>query len=256
MRQIEAVDQITKSLQEDERVKAVFLKGSMGRKEDDEHSDVDLYCLVAEDEVQEFLKDRKRHVEAYRDVIFYDDIFIIAPQIIAVYDNLLHLDLFTVTEDTLIHKDYFRVIYDPEGRMEKYKDKQHLQLSEQDFIDAVDDAAFFLLQYKKAADRGNDIWAVKVLNDLLINLAQILLQRYSPDRAQLGLKTLDRTLPEEITDRIRHIYLKTTPDEHPEAILIFTAVLSDQEHWIEKNLPKLEYTLPFLKRMIKEFQKK
>ncbi|MGI8314779.1 nucleotidyltransferase domain-containing protein [Halobacillus mangrovi] len=217
---------------------------------------MDLYCLVKEEDKQEFLEDRKRHVEAYRDIIFYDDIFIIAPQIIAVYDNLLHLDLFTVTEETLIHKDFFQVIYDPGGRMEKYRDKQHLRLSEREFIDAVDDAAFFLLQYKKAADRGNDIWAVKVLNDLLINLAQILLQRYCPERAQLGLKTIDRSLPEEITDRIQHIYQKNTPDEHPEAILFFTAVLSEQVNWIEENLPTLEYTFPLLKRMIQEFQKK
>lgn len=40
-----AVHKITESLQADRRVKAVFLKGSMGRGEYDEHSDID--CIVS-----------------------------------------------------------------------------------------------------------------------------------------------------------------------------------------------------------------
>ncbi|WP_052158894.1 nucleotidyltransferase domain-containing protein [Halobacillus sp. BBL2006] len=129
MRQRKAAHRITESLKRDNRVKSVFLKGSMGRDENDEYSDIDLYCLVEEKHLESFLKDRKKHVEVYREIIFYD----------------------------------------PENHMEKFKDRQQLRLSEQEYIDAVDDVAFFLLQYKKAADRGNDIWAVKVLNDLLVS---------------------------------------------------------------------------------------
>ncbi|WP_239457229.1 hypothetical protein [Planococcus versutus] len=62
-----AVGKICASLKKDNLVKAIFLKGSMGR---DEH----------------------------------DDIHIIAPQIIVVFDNLLHLDLFTVMEQNFTEK--------------------------------------------------------------------------------------------------------------------------------------------------------
>ncbi|RDY71426.1 nucleotidyltransferase domain-containing protein, partial [Halobacillus trueperi] len=51
----------------------------MGRGEDDEHSDVDLYVLVDEADKEAFLKNRQMHLESYQRIIFYDDIFIIAP---------------------------------------------------------------------------------------------------------------------------------------------------------------------------------
>ncbi|WP_254434186.1 nucleotidyltransferase domain-containing protein [Halobacillus sp. Marseille-Q1614] len=83
MIQHEAVEVITNSLKNDPLVKAVFLKGLMGRGEEDEFSDVDLYVLVDEEEA--FLPNRVAHVSSYRKLLFYDDIFIIAPQILAVY---------------------------------------------------------------------------------------------------------------------------------------------------------------------------
>lgn len=70
----------------------------MGRGEHDAFSDVDLYVLVREEEKVAFLEDRLKHLQAYREIVFHEDIFIIAPQIIAVYDNLLHVDFYTVTE--------------------------------------------------------------------------------------------------------------------------------------------------------------
>ena len=36
------VETITTSLKQDEMVQAIFLKGSMGREEHDEHSDIDM----------------------------------------------------------------------------------------------------------------------------------------------------------------------------------------------------------------------
>ncbi|MFD2925029.1 nucleotidyltransferase domain-containing protein [Halobacillus naozhouensis] len=254
MRQEEAVKVVTESLRKDERVKAVFLKGSMGRGESDEHSDVDLYCLVEEQDEEDFLQDRMQHLEEYREILIYDDIFIIAPQVIAVYDNLLHMDLFTVTERTLLHKDYFKVLHDPEGRMEKFRPYQHLRLSKQDFVDVVDDAAFFLLQYKKSAGRGNDFWCVKVLNDVMVNATKILLHHYCPDRAQLGLKTAERSLPEEWVAKLQYVYQRITVNDHTSAATLAAKILAREFKWIFNELSAAKHTatVAFLKRMIEE----
>ena len=64
MKQEEAVKVITAQLKQDPYVKAVFLKGSMGRNEHDENSDVDLYCLVDEEGKEDFLENRKAHVRS------------------------------------------------------------------------------------------------------------------------------------------------------------------------------------------------
>ncbi|SFK20578.1 Nucleotidyltransferase domain-containing protein [Halobacillus dabanensis] len=254
MRQNDAVEVITSSLKRDPSVKAVFLKGSMGRGEEDEHSDVDIYVLVEEKEKEQFLKNRQKHLESYQSIIFYDDIFIIAPQIIVVFDNLLHVDLFTVTEETLIHKDYIRVLYDPEERLKKHQQHQNLRLSEQDFLDAVEDVAFFFLQYKKAADRGNDLWAVKVANDIGVNLAKVLLQKYCPERAQLGLKALDQTLPKEVSASMKRVYLNLSLTSHNEAVSTMALIAEQQLEWLSGCWENENFTLPFLKRMIREIK--
>lgn len=63
MRQLEAVEKVTQALKEDEAVRAIFLKGSMARDEGDEYSDVDLYCLVDSEEIEEFLPRRLEHLK-------------------------------------------------------------------------------------------------------------------------------------------------------------------------------------------------
>lgn len=254
MRQREAVEAITESLKKDDLVKAVFLKGSMGRGEDDEHSDVDLYVLVDKADKEAFLKNRQMHLESYQRIIFYDDIFIIAPQIIAVYENLLHVDLFTVTDDTLIHKDFFHVVYDPEKRMEKHEAHQNLYLDKKDFLYAVDDIAFFFLQYKKAADRGNDLWAVKVANDIGLNVAKVLLQRYAPDRTQLGLKAVPHALSSSRVQEMENVYRWISLDHHEKAVVQMAALMEKHLEWLEDCWGNETYTIPFLKRMIEEMK--
>ncbi|XBD02050.1 nucleotidyltransferase domain-containing protein [Pseudalkalibacillus hwajinpoensis] len=240
MKQEEAVHVITASLKKDESVQAIFLKGSMGRNEYDENSDVDLYCLVDEKDKKAFLTRRKEHLEAYDQLLFYDEIFIIAPQIIAVYDNMLHLDLFTVTDESLIEKDYFSILYD----------KQQLTLSNHEFIEHVDDTAFFLFQYEKAHRRGNDIWAVHMLNHVMVHYSRVLLHRYYPERAQLGLKTIDSTFQQEQLQRVKEIFQNLTVNDHEEASMDIIEWLKDEEAWINEQVKGTIYTKKFLHRMI------
>src|SRR5699024_11706432 len=150
MKQDEAVKIISQSLMKDKMVKAIFIKESISRGEYDEYSDVDLYCLVDEADEDTFLIHRLRHLESYRKILFYEDLFIIAPQIIAVFDNLLHVDLFTVTETTFKEKDFFRVLYDPEDRLSKFQSTQNLYLSIEEFTGCAYDIAWYLFQYNKS----------------------------------------------------------------------------------------------------------
>ncbi len=116
--------------------------------------------------------------------MFYDDIFIIAPQIIAIYDDWLHIDLFTVTEKTFQEKDYFTVLYDPEGVMKTFEKTQNLTLSEEEYKDHVLDVAWFLFQYKKAAERGNPT------ANLLDEEIEWIQQGFSEDHQTIRLLTL------------------------------------------------------------------
>ncbi|MGF2614833.1 nucleotidyltransferase domain-containing protein [Rossellomorea vietnamensis] len=248
MRQERAVQRISESLQKDELVQAVYLKGSMGRGEEDEHSDVDLYVLVKEEDEEEFLKRRVNHLGAYRNLLFYDDIFIIAPQIIAVFDDMLHVDLFTVTQKSFKEKDYFRVVYDPDNLLEKYESTQNLLLSPEEFYELAIDVPWFLFQYRKAFNRGNDLWGVEVLQHCMFKMAKVLLHRYYPGRAQLGMKALGGLLPADKLEEVNTIYKYLNPENHQKAGALIIDLYSRELSWIEKSLPD-DKAVPFFRKM-------
>jgi predicted nucleotidyltransferase len=250
MKQKDAVRAISQSLMKDKRVKAIFLKGSMGRGEYDEYSDVDLYCLVEEKDEETFLTQRIQHLESYRKILFYEDFFIIAPQIIAVYDNLLHVDLFTVTEKSFKEKDFFHVLYDPEERLSKFQCSQNLLLSSEEFSGCAYDVAWYLFQYNKANQRGNDLWAVEMLQHVMVNLSKVLLHRYKPERAQLGLKSLESLLPSIQLDKVKTIFTYITPNSHQKSVHYLINLLSDEIDWIESNVEKDAQAGPFIRMMI------
>lgn len=228
----DALEVLASSLKQDARVQAIFVKGSVGRGEHDEYSDLDLYCLVDEKDLDGFLQSRIGHLESYGKLLFHDNIFIVAPQILAVYENMLHVDFFTVTEATFIKKDFFKVIYDPKDLLSKFMTTQNLRLSESEFQDAVDDIAWFLFQHKQTTARGNDLWSVNLLNHVMLNLSRVLLHKYKPERAQLGLKTVESSLPEEAIKMISEIQENITPKKHQVAAVLLRDLLKQESGWI------------------------
>lgn len=250
--QEEAVEVISKSLMEDEHVLAIFLKGSMGRGEHDAYSDIDLYVLVEESHMNSFLETRLNHLRAYRSILFFEDYFIIAPQIIAVFDNLLHIDLFTVTEKTFKEKDYFNVIYDPYYKLKPFEASQNLRLTDDEFDDSAYDTAWFLFQYNKARLRGNDFWAVDMLRHVYVNVAKVLLHRYQPSRGQLGLKAIKDQLPSVVTEKVENSMAYATPKQHQLAVKGVIELLENEIVWIKSQLQESSQAGAFLRRMMKE----
>lgn len=248
-----AVEKIVASLKENPLVQAIFLKGSMGRDEHDAHSDIDLYCLVSEEDKKEFLTNRIAHLRAYRDIILMDDIFIVAPQIIAVFDDLLHIDLFTVTKETFVGGDHFKVLYDPHRLMDEFMETQGLALSEDEYRDDVMDVGWFLFQYSKTAARGNDIWAVKMLTNVVHHLGRVLLYRYAPERATLGLKTIERSLPESVVSELKGILEFITPEGHAQAVVRIGRMLEREYEWIRLQWSEDSQQMRFLRKMIDKY---
>ncbi|WP_422124406.1 nucleotidyltransferase domain-containing protein [Planococcus sp. X10-3] len=246
-----AVEKICSSLKENQLVKAIFLKGSMGRDEHDEFSDIDLYCLVEQKDEETFLEERLEHLKAYRDIIFYDDIHIIAPQIIAVFDNLLHIDLFTVTKESFTQKDYFKSLHDPNNLLDEFVETQSLEISESELNDDITDVAWFLFQYNKAVERGNDIWAVRMLTNVMQHLGKVLLFKYSPNRAQLGLKTLHRSLPNAVLNEVEGIFEQITPMHHQKASKKIRQLVSSELDWILSHASERSRIEVLLKEAIK-----
>ncbi|MGE8037213.1 nucleotidyltransferase domain-containing protein [Lysinibacillus sp. NPDC093692] len=96
---------LLESLKDDQYIEAVFLRGSMAREEHDEFSDIDMYCVVKEENIEAFLPNRKKHIETYMKTLFVDEIYIFAPQLLAVYEDMIHIDLFTLSPSEISDKD-------------------------------------------------------------------------------------------------------------------------------------------------------
>lgn len=230
-------------------VQAIFLKGSMARNEHDEYSDIDLYCLVDEKDVEAFKDRRYHHLSKYGNLLFYDEIFIVAPQVIAVYEDLLHVDLFAVTLQTLIEKDDINVLFDPTEKLSTYQKNHNLELSSADFQDAVDDVVWFLFQYDKSSSRGNDIWSINMINNVMVHLSKVLLHHYSENRAQLGLKTIEKSLPKDIINLIHQVYENNTPQKHKLAVVKIMEIISKEKDWILSEVSNPQKISPLWSRV-------
>lgn len=227
MRQREAISKLTDVLQQDAAVQAIFLKGSFGRGEGDEHSDIDLYVMVAPEEVADFLERRRQHLSAYRSILLEDEINIVAPQLIVVYDNFLHVDLFTVTSETLNVQDEIAVLFDPDNRLEHHP--RSLILGDDDLYGHAFDTIWFFFQYTKARDRGNDIWAIEMLHQGMSHFAYVLAAHHEPTRSALGLK--DVSARSRIN--LREWYESLTPTTHAEAARLYVARLEEEHPFLE-----------------------
>ncbi|MGE7674803.1 aminoglycoside 6-adenylyltransferase [Lysinibacillus sp. NPDC094403] len=240
---------LLESLKEDQYIETVFLRGSMAREEHDEFSDIDIYCVVKEENIEAFLPNRKKHIEAYKKTLFVDDIYIIAPQLLVVYEDMIHIDLFTVTPSEISNKDAIKVLFDPNGILMAKQKNTTLSLTPLEFQDAVDDTIWYLYQYYSSAQRGNEIWSVHLLRNSLEHFAKVLLHKYCPERALLGLKALYNSLPTAPLDEIVDIMNNMSLVTHEIAVRKLVNAFNNESGWIFENVPNKEKIKPLWEKI-------
>lgn len=111
MKRYDEIDKVSQSILEEGLVEALFLKCSIARHGDDDFSDVDLYAVVSPENEDLFLKNRIRHLEVYQPLIYWSEADFVGPQIVGVYGNVLHFDLYTVKVGHIPQSDHIQVLY-------------------------------------------------------------------------------------------------------------------------------------------------
>lgn len=194
MRTYEAINIVSKSIIEDKLCEAVLIKGSIGRGDDDEFSDVDMYAVVKEADMELFLSRRIEYLESYLPLVYTEQVYFVAEQIVAIYDDGLHFDLYTVTESTLPHLDKAKVIYDPAGKFENYVSE--IKETTPDQLCALfHDALYYFVEADGAYNRKNYPWAASILRSSISASAVLLRFLYDKDHAYLGLKKINEIIP-------------------------------------------------------------
>lgn len=199
-----AIKAVLEAVAENPEVRAVFLKGSLASGSGDQYSDVDLYCLVDECELPLFLPKRIELLQSFRPLVYTSEANFVGPQIVAVFDNGLHFDLYTVTLSQFPLVGKFKILYDPEGLLEPLV---HKTTDHGTTISSVttnfSEFSFTLLEFLAAWRRQDLVWSYRLASHLVGDLGMVLRHNYDPANALLGLKRLEQVLPLEVRSSLR-----------------------------------------------------
>ncbi len=235
MVQWEAVEVILEAAKQCPEVQAAFLKGSLAQGTADEYSDVDFCCLVDAIQLEQFLKKRLLILEKYRPLIYHSESNFVGPQIVAVFDNGLHFDLYTVTLDTFPKVGQFQALYDPHHLLDEFvvKTIDH-SLAWEQVERCFNSFSFTMLEFHAAWCRGDITWSIRLASHLAGDLGVVLRHRYDPSNAQLGTKRLELVMPISIRNQLRKA-LRFCCGGIPDGVKMLASLMQETMEYLEKQ---------------------
>lgn len=90
-----------------------------------------------------------------------------------------------------------------------------------------------------------------MLSHVLEHLAWVLLYRYAPARAQLGLKTLSRSLPAAVFSDMDKISRLMTPTDHADTALNIRRLSVKEFNWMDERVLDRDKIMPLMQKMTK-----
>lgn len=149
----------------DERVRALLLKGSLGRGEGDERSDLDLVVVTQPDRLEELWSERRRSAERLGGWLGgFDEVPWHAPNTyICFYDGPVKADFFYQEAEPQADpwlRDGFAVLFDPEGLAATLPERLRLARVDLEGFDAHAWDWLWWMDVKLA--RGGQSWLVHI----------------------------------------------------------------------------------------------
>jgi len=196
MRTYEAIEAISKKVIDDNLCDAILLKGSIGRGDDDEYSDVDKYLIVSAENMDIVLQKRTEYLSAYKEIVYVEDVNFGLPQKVTIYVDSLHVDLYTATKEQIEHTDPIKVWYDPKGLFENYTYCRD-DVAEEEIAEYFKEILYSFVEADTAYKRKNYAWAAKIMGNAIAMAAFLLRYHYDKKYAFLGLKKINEIIPAE-----------------------------------------------------------
>lgn len=113
--------EIEQDLLKDENVLAVFCGGSIGNRNTDLYSDIDLRIVVKEEVFEEYRLNKRERAKNWGKVLFFED-FPWATYSVAHYDNFIKVDTFYYRKEDIqpsVWLQNIRIVFDTTGFMEE-----------------------------------------------------------------------------------------------------------------------------------------
>lgn len=201
MKTFEAVEKVQKAILKDPFADAIFLKGSIGRGDDDEYSDVDMYVLVSLDNKAKFLNKRLDYLKSYKPLLYYSHENFVTEQIVAIFEDGLHFDLYTVTKDTKLPKDEIKVLYDKNNVFKDYSSSIE-PVSDETLIKIFDNISYDYTEIYAAYKRNNMLWVLRLLSHAMGDLTILIRSLFDSQYAMLGFKKINKIIPENLYNKL------------------------------------------------------
>lgn len=196
MKTYDAIDKIGQTIIRDGLCNAIVLKGSIGRGDDDAYSDIDMYAIVSEENYQAFMKRRKMYLQSYKDIVYLTENDFGVKQMLAIYEDALHIDLYTTTMERLDHSNPVKVYYDPNHLFDNYEVIPKTYTDE-DLAKIFNDSLYYFVEASSAYARRNYPWTAHILIGAISGCTILLRNRYDKEYSFLGLKKINEILPTE-----------------------------------------------------------
>lgn len=227
VKRFNAVEAVSDAILKDGLVEALLLKGSIARGDDDDYSDVDMYAVVSSDYRDKFLSKRINYLEHYMPLVYWSESDFVGPQIVGVYEDALHFDLYTVAPDAIPQTDSIKVLYDKNGLLKSYQEKT-LSISPADVVENIHELTFVLLEFEAAYMRRDFMWSIRLFYALLAHLSFVVRYVHDADNAQLALKRLYKVLPSNLHKNFENILENATPTHVLAAVKMIVTLAEEQ----------------------------
>ena len=196
MRTYEAIEAISRKIIDDNLCEAIILKGSIGRGDDDEYSDVDMYLIVAPEKMDAVLEKRREYLSTYKEIVYLEDVNFGLPQKVVIYEDSLHVDLYIAQMEQIGHADPIKVWYDPKGLFENYTYSRD-DVTEEEIAEYFKEVLYSFVEADTAYKRKNYAWTAKIMGNAIAMAAFLLRYHYDKKYAFLGLKKINEIIPAE-----------------------------------------------------------
>lgn len=253
MKQFNAIDKITEALKKDDAIKAIFLKGSIAKECIDDYSDVDFYCVVEHEKLDEFLNRRLYYLKQYKPLLYWSESDFVGPQIVAVFEDGLHFDLYTVTSETLQSTGEIKVIYDPLDLLKNYQPVP-LKLNDSDVIEFFHEFTFSLLEFEAAYYRKDLLWASRLASHLSGDLAMLLRFLYDENNSKLGFKRLFNHIDNNLHSKMLNAMDLSGPTFLPKGVKLLVEIADEVLETLPKRISK-EINTDFFEFMANKIDK-
>jgi len=196
MKQYDAINKILEYVDQEKEVDACFLKGSIADETNDEFSDVDLYFVVNEKKYDKVYQKRLKYLESYQNILYYKDVDFGNKQVVCLYEDGIHIDLYFVKENNINCEGNILVIYDPK-KIIKTNISSPLTLQPNEVGNIVDEFSYTMYEFYRAYKRKDYLFSFKLANALENSYLHLLRWYVEPNKSKIPLKGFMKNLPQD-----------------------------------------------------------